>query len=631
MEIDNSLVDKFNINNPEDEKTKKINKMLDKYFKFPNVDHLSINYVEFKNYLSSLDCIDEEEEKSTYNFNPRYNNFYEQINKAKIYPGKYNPKIVKYNTVLILFSIDFLLLCGTCIPILLGAANIINLIIYIVGIFIICIFIYKIGLFSIKKFDRESLIKLIKILNAKPSIELYYKKECIFTIHFHSYADVTGIQAIKKGSSLEFNNEFEINMDAINLNKTLFLEFPLKNLFFVDSTKQYFKFLILQFNKYCYLHNNGYDRIYTQMYLKFCLHTADNEIIYRNDPFFFTSFTTMNLFCFYTTLMISIFTLLSPLFYLVWKCLCKRKVIEIKKTVSIKNDLENIFDLDALFLKIVTSTDVNVSRQKHEVISEKVSIFQEFIQICVEITEKTREVKNCQLEIEGKLVPFNVQSGLNQNSSWLIKDFEYAYGTKVEKILGVKVKSIFINFNASYSNELYYQEGGGDSDDEESNENHKHRRINTHSNNIENEKSLRSVTYTEKILSITCHIGKPTVSCSYNIKLPDGHNKTGKFDIKKPLSHGFENLEEKVNQDWTKSEIYIPGCKDRIIIIRKRRAIRILLENQEIVTSETRLNDEIHAGAGSWLDGNNWDKRTMDQFVKQCNRTANKNRFKTTS
>ena len=115
----------------------------------------------------------------------------------------------------------------------------------------------------------------------------------------------------------------------------------------------------------------------------------------------------------------------------------------------------------------------------------------------------------------------------------------------------------------------------------------------------------------------------------YNIILPNHMNNPGKFNLKKPLSNGFDILQEKINQEWTKSEIYIPGCVDVIEIIRKKRAIRIVVGGKIIVTSETALNDEIYAGASSWLNENDWDQRTINKFVGNCIKVSPKNRFQT--
>lgn len=89
-------------------------------------------------------------------------------------------------------------------------------------------------------------MKLHKILNSKPNLELCLNNDKI-SIPFHSYADISGISFTKDG-----NNE-KINFEKINLDNKMFLYFPVKFLYFVDSTQQYFKFLIIQFNKYCIL------------------------------------------------------------------------------------------------------------------------------------------------------------------------------------------------------------------------------------------------------------------------------------------------------------------------------------------------------------------------------------------
>ena len=140
-------------------------------------------------------------------------------------------------------------------------------------------------------------------------------------------------------------------------------------------------------------------------------------------------------------------------------------------------------------------------------------------------------------------------------------------------------------------------------------------------------KPLRKVVYEERVLIITFNISKQSVSCDYCIKLPNGNNKSGKFSMKHS-NNGYEDLEEKVNPDWTKSEIYIPGCDDVVSIVRKRRAIKIECGGKTIAQKDTRLNDEIHGGAGSWLDNNEWNDKDENKFVKSCNRKATRNRFR---
>ena len=80
--------------------------------------------------------------------------------------------------------------------------------------------------------------------------------------------------------------------------------------------------------------------------------------------------------------------------------------------------------------------------------------------------------------------------------------------------------------------------------------------------------------------------------------------------------------------DWTKSEIYIPTCNYVIEIIRKKRAIKISAGDSEII-SETITNPDLHGGAISWTDENDWDQRTINKYVKDCTRVSKINRFKT--
>ena len=88
-----------------------------------------------------------------------------------------------------------------------------------------------------------------------------------------------------------------------------------------------------------------------------------------------------------------------------------------------------------------------------------------------------------------------------------------------------------------------------------------------------------------------------------------------------------EDAYEKTNNEWTKSEIYLPGCDTTIIITRKKIAIRIQAGNFEIIC-ETKTNADLHSGTTTWLNENDWDKRTVDKYVKNCNKFPQKNRLK---
>ena len=237
----------------------------------------------------------------------------------------------------------------------------------------------------------------------------------MITIPFHSYADISGIELIKNGESEN------IIFEELNLEDKIFFVFPLKFLYFVDSTQQYFKFLITQFNKYCYVKDRGFSRdIFERMYLKFSLKTKDNEIIYKNDPMFRSTFTGYNPKSLTIISIVSIFTLLSPIVIPILNRKFKIKMIDIKKTVSIKHDLETYLNLDSLFPRFVKSNK-KIKREKHQVILDKDSIQKDFKKICIDLNEQIIEVLNnnydrydnpdIDMEKEGKLVPFDISYG----------------------------------------------------------------------------------------------------------------------------------------------------------------------------------------------------------------------------
>ena len=613
-----------------EEKDEKINKMLDSYFRnekaiskpFKINEHLFIDLIEFRNIADELGEFGVDHNSKS--VNSKYYNLYERINEAKIYPGEYDPK--PRSDPLRFLSACFLIALFFYVPLILTKQiTIPSILLYIIGFIYQFFFMYKIGLFSLKQLKEKDLIKLEKIFNAKPCLELYYKNECIYTIQFHSYADISGIQC----SQVDDGMLVKVSLDPINLGKIGFYYFHLNYLYFVDSTREYFKFLVGQWSKYCYLSNNGYREIYSKMYLKFSLITIDNEIIYKNDPIFCNKYTTINIIFLWFLFIIFALLQLTGIIYLILK-LFTCYIIDIKKTVSIKHNLEEYINLDYLFPKVTNKT---IKRVIHEVISERETIQKEFIQMCVDLTEKTRKFKQSQLELEGYLIPFSVFSGLYVSKSYNIECFYDTYGTKVEKILGIKPSKIFRKFNiSSYDNELSYFNDDDENDENEDDYNDRKAKINTKhssSNTTGNVGTLKEVIYKEKVLSLKCKINKQTVMVDYNIILPNHMNNPGKFNLKKPLSNGFDILQEKINQEWTKSEIYIPGCVDVIEIIRKKRAIRIIVGGKIIVTSETALNDEIHAGASSWLNENDWDQRTINKFVGNCIKVSPKNRFQT--
>ena len=226
------------------------------------------------------------------------------------------------------------------------------------------------------------------------------------------------------------------------------------------------------------------------------------------------------------------------------------------------------------------------------------------------------------MEIEGYLVPFQASTGFVDFYETLMNfEFYSYYGTKVDKILNKKEDDIFRNpvIEAQPFGNNILKDNIKDFKD--------NNRNNTHKN--ENNINFKQIIYTEKTLTLNCELKKNSVIVNYAIKLPSGtnNNKTGKFTLQRETG-GYERLLEKENPQWTKSEIYIPGCTEPIVIIRKKRAIKLSAGNFEII-SDTKINEDLHSGTGSWLDGNDWDNRTINKFVQDCNRISTTNRFKT--
>lgn len=608
----------------------KINKMLDLYFRESNLyidedspkkkdngEHIYIDFVEFRNYK-------------------------QDFNKGKeIYPGKNNSKpsdssnTLFYICVIYIFAFYLTLIF---IPKTIGYI-IFLIIMFLFGAFLNFLYVAENELF-VEYLDEKNLKKLHKILNSKPNLELCLNNDKI-SIPFHSYADISGISFTKDG-----NNE-KINFEKINLDNKMFLYFPVKFLYFVDSTQQYFKFLIIQFNKYCMFDSKrGFEGIYKKMYLKFYLTTKDKEVIYKNDPMFskmYSSFNNRNL---KILIYLGIFTLLSPIIVKIINSKYKRKIVEIKKTVSIKHNLENYLKLDSLFPRI-TLSDQKLKREVGELISDKDSIQKEFIQECNNLCEKIKrkieyyidgepcffpgflaDSHDLELERDGYLTPFHSNSGFSQSKNvYELKDFYKIYGRKIEKILKRNPDDVFQNFRQVLSHDFddsfNYNVSMG------SNNAKGNKVINNNAQNLEKPRILKQVVYTEKTLTLKIDINKHNVIVNYTVKLSDGRNKNGKFQLEKKLGGGgFEKLEEKVNVDWTKSEIYIPGCNDVIEIVRKKRGIKLSGGDFEEIF-ETKINEDLLSGFGSWINGNEWDKRTMNKFVKPCNRNSTTNRFMT--
>lgn len=185
------------------------------------------------------------------------------------------------------YSINFNYL--TALILLIAKNIVLFLVCYLIGAILQFIYIISHKYLDIEELNDEIIKKLEKILNAKPCLELFYEGNRLINIPFHSYGDISGIKFIKNG---DFENiVFEkIDLDTPNV----IYQFPVKFIYFVDSTQQYFMFLITQFNKYGFLKNVGFKNILKKMYLKFSLLTKDNETIYKNDPIFYTLYGTIN-------------------------------------------------------------------------------------------------------------------------------------------------------------------------------------------------------------------------------------------------------------------------------------------------------------------------------------------------
>ncbi len=173
-------------------------------------------------------------------------------------------------------------------------------------------------------------------------------------------------------------------------------------------------------------------------------------------------------------------------------------------------------------------------------------------------------------------------------------------------------------FENKFSNDINIDDHDNDNNNIKSNENNKNDKI--------KKQKIKQIIYTERTLILKIMISKDFVDIHYNIKKSNGLNNNGKFKLYKHLE-GFDKLEEKVNLDWTKSEIYIPGCKDIIQIIRKKKGIKLSSKNFEII-SDTHLNDDLHSGLPSWVNSDDWSEKEIKRCVKNCELTSKINRFK---
>jgi len=202
----------------------------------------------------------------------------------------------------------------------------------------------------------------------------------------------------------------------------------------------------LEFYKYCQFKSGRYSGNYDSMYLKYYFETNDNQIIYKTDPFFFTTFTTINKFKINLIFACGILTQLSPILIFISNFIIKGKLIDIKKTVSIKHDIEKYLNLDAFFLKFINA-DIEIKRQTHNPISDRESIQEKFKQECINIYNMKIDLLNdlkkpygnkfnpdLEIERQGYLTPFSIYSTFYYGDEYFkIEDFYIYYGTKVKK------------------------------------------------------------------------------------------------------------------------------------------------------------------------------------------------------
>ena len=95
----------------------------------------------------------------------------------------------------------------------------------------------------------------------------------------------------------------------------------------------------------------------------------------------------MNIILYRFLLVFGIITLLIPVFFTIFKYCLKNKVIEIKKAISIKHDLEQYLNLDTFFLNVINSETL-FQRIKNAPISDKDTIKENFKKECIEMTQR---------------------------------------------------------------------------------------------------------------------------------------------------------------------------------------------------------------------------------------------------
>ena len=476
--------------------------------------------------------------------------------------------------------------------------------------------------------------KIEKVINGKPVLQITVSWPSskfspsnpeIIQFPIYDYCDVSDKYTIKKNSIISFKKSLlVIDEDSMDYYKPF------------CATSYKFKLLDLERTKI------DYDILF------------DDEESYNNDPDFQRSYcyNPTNLFVKNLIFRIIIYIFCLKGFYFFYDTGTLNYVkIEIKKVISFSHKLENEFDLSKYNPEItfkdindqtITGVRANLEISEEEIKNEFTKNFGKIREIYIEECKKAKKKYHnshdlLDNEIKGMLIPMNYRDGYNPAHHKPETGYELnfindliieIYGRKTKEIFGKHSKIHYLTRKHDNMDlEIITNDDDNDDDDDNEDEDDKNTKTIDNSSGDKKEKSIKEVIYTEYVLKLNCKISSNSITSRYSIKSKNGTSKTGSFNLKKKMSGYEEVAYEKTNNEWTKSEIYLPGCDTPIIITRKKIAIRIQAGNFEIIC-ETKTNADLHSGTTTWLNENDWDKRTVDKYVKNCNKFPQKNRLK---
>ena len=89
----------------------------------------------------------------------------------------------------------------------------------------------------------------------------------------------------------------------------------------------------------------------------------------------------------------------------------------------------------------------------------------------------------------------------------------------------------------------------------------------------------------------------------------------------------LKNLKKRLIQIGQKVKLLFKSVKIKLHSLEKKRAIKISVGSFEII-SDTKLNDDLHGGYPSWINGDSWNLELIKKYVKNCNKISSINRFK---